>query len=307
MGQTANEVLVAPRARRWGGARDLGVIAGNLPLGLGRLVGPLDGPNDGTVLVEETRLPGAAAHLTVRTSHSSLVYSATRCASGGDVLAGGTFRPAAGMIRAPAARARDRKMSYRRARLRATARSPGRRPPGSIRLERRAVLHRRSPCRARAAACRARGRGPLRRAAALLRRPTPRAAVHQHLGQICAVRLVFGKIEDQLHGADDAQRVLGDEERAATINELRRDAAPERGRLVERERTHEAHGRAAVHAVDQDFGQTLDLGVGRRQQADGSQPGPFMSRSALAEPQSRSLNREIQASRGLISSGSKRA
>jgi pimeloyl-ACP methyl ester carboxylesterase len=76
MGLTAAQVLVAPRARRWGGARDLGVIAGSLPLGLGRLVGPLDGSHDGTVLVEETRLPGATQHLTIRTSHSSLVYSA---------------------------------------------------------------------------------------------------------------------------------------------------------------------------------------------------------------------------------------
>jgi pimeloyl-ACP methyl ester carboxylesterase len=75
MGLTANEVLVAPRTRRWNGARELGVIAGNLPWGLGRLVGALGGPNDGTVLVDETRLPGAAQHLTVRTSHSALVYS----------------------------------------------------------------------------------------------------------------------------------------------------------------------------------------------------------------------------------------
>ena len=75
MGLTANQVLVAPRTRRWNGARDLGVIAGNLPLGLGRLVGPLPGPNDGTVMIEETRLPGAAQPLTLRTSHSALVYS----------------------------------------------------------------------------------------------------------------------------------------------------------------------------------------------------------------------------------------
>ena len=93
MGLTANEVLVAPRARRWGGARDLGVIAGSLPLGLGRLVGPLDGPNDGTVLVEETRLPGAAEHLTVRTSHSSLVYSATVARQAAMFLRAGHFAP----------------------------------------------------------------------------------------------------------------------------------------------------------------------------------------------------------------------
>jgi hypothetical protein len=76
LGLTANEVLVPPRSPQWSGARDLGVIAGSLPLGLGRLVGPLKRPNDGTVLVEETRLPGATQHLTLRTSHSSLVFSA---------------------------------------------------------------------------------------------------------------------------------------------------------------------------------------------------------------------------------------
>ncbi len=77
MGLTGNDVLVVPRVRRWSGARDLGVIAGSLPLGLGRLVGPLEGPNDGTVLVEETRLAGATEHLTLNISHSSLVFSAT--------------------------------------------------------------------------------------------------------------------------------------------------------------------------------------------------------------------------------------
>jgi len=91
MGLTANEVLVAPRVRRWTGARDLGLIAGGLPLGLGRLVGPLDGPNDGTVLVEETRLPGATQHLTLKTSHSSLVFSATVARQTAAFLRGGRF------------------------------------------------------------------------------------------------------------------------------------------------------------------------------------------------------------------------
>ncbi|HEY3850030.1 MAG TPA: alpha/beta fold hydrolase [Steroidobacteraceae bacterium] len=93
IGLTANEMLVAPRARRWSGVRDLGVIAGSLPLGLGRLVGPLDGPNDGTVLVEETRLPGAVEHLTVRTSHSSLVYSTTVARQTAAFLRAGRFDP----------------------------------------------------------------------------------------------------------------------------------------------------------------------------------------------------------------------
>jgi Alpha/beta hydrolase family len=76
MGLTANEVLLAPRERRWAGSRDLGVIAGDLPLGLGRLAGALDEPNDGTVLVTETYLDGARQHLTLHITHSALVYSA---------------------------------------------------------------------------------------------------------------------------------------------------------------------------------------------------------------------------------------
>jgi hypothetical protein len=34
-----------------------------------------DGPNDGTVAVSETRLPGAKDHLCVAVSHSGLVLS----------------------------------------------------------------------------------------------------------------------------------------------------------------------------------------------------------------------------------------
>ncbi|MEA3150940.1 MAG: hypothetical protein QOD56_1879 [Gammaproteobacteria bacterium] len=76
MGQ-AGEVLLGTGERRWNGARDLGVIAGELPIGAGRLLGPLSAPNDGTVLVEETSLPGAADQLTLRVSHSGLPYAAS--------------------------------------------------------------------------------------------------------------------------------------------------------------------------------------------------------------------------------------
>jgi fermentation-respiration switch protein FrsA (DUF1100 family) len=75
MGATAGEVLLAERVQRWQGARDLGVIAGALPLGLGRLLGRMGAPSDGTVLVEETRLPGATEQLTLRVSHSGMPYA----------------------------------------------------------------------------------------------------------------------------------------------------------------------------------------------------------------------------------------
>jgi pimeloyl-ACP methyl ester carboxylesterase len=56
---------------------ELGVIAGDLGLGLGRLVAPnLPSPHDGTVAVAETQFPEATDHLTLRVSHLSLLVSA---------------------------------------------------------------------------------------------------------------------------------------------------------------------------------------------------------------------------------------
>jgi pimeloyl-ACP methyl ester carboxylesterase len=75
IGLTAHQALLPQRERRWSGARELGVIAGNLPLGFGRLLGPFDEPSDGTVLVAETRLAGAKQQLTLRTTHTGMVYS----------------------------------------------------------------------------------------------------------------------------------------------------------------------------------------------------------------------------------------
>jgi len=76
LGITAGEALLAGCGRCWSRARDLGVIAGDLALGAGRLLGPMRAPNDGTVLIEETALPGAADHLCLHVSHSGMPYSA---------------------------------------------------------------------------------------------------------------------------------------------------------------------------------------------------------------------------------------
>lgn len=60
----------------WKGTREVGVIAGNLARGLGRLAGKLEGDNDGTVTVEETRLPGITDHLVLPHSHTGLPFAA---------------------------------------------------------------------------------------------------------------------------------------------------------------------------------------------------------------------------------------
>lgn len=76
MGLGIAEEVLRRRERRWDGARDLGVIAGDLSLGLGRLVGSLAGPNDGTILVEETEFAGATDRIVLRVSHTGMLFSA---------------------------------------------------------------------------------------------------------------------------------------------------------------------------------------------------------------------------------------
>ena len=55
--------------------REIGIIAGTRPLGLGRLVTTFDEDSDGTVTVSETRLPGAKAHLCMPVTHMGLTVS----------------------------------------------------------------------------------------------------------------------------------------------------------------------------------------------------------------------------------------
>ncbi len=68
---------VEPRAtaRTWNDRREVGVIAGSSGFGLGRLVAKLDGENDGTVMVEETRLTGARDHLVLPVTHTGMLFS----------------------------------------------------------------------------------------------------------------------------------------------------------------------------------------------------------------------------------------
>jgi pimeloyl-ACP methyl ester carboxylesterase len=92
MGSSVGEELLASRGeRRWGRARELGVIAGDLGFGLGRLVGTLGGPSDGTILVEETELEGAADRLVLRVSHTGMLFSAAVARAAGTFLSTGRF------------------------------------------------------------------------------------------------------------------------------------------------------------------------------------------------------------------------
>lgn len=78
----------------WAGATQIGMVAGNVPHGLGRLLAKLEGESDGTVSVAETRLPGLADHCVVASSHSGLVFSQAAAAQAAHFLRHGRFLPA---------------------------------------------------------------------------------------------------------------------------------------------------------------------------------------------------------------------
>jgi pimeloyl-ACP methyl ester carboxylesterase len=91
LGEGIREELLGPRARRWRGQRDLGVIAGSLSVGLGKLVGARGAPNDGTIFVDETRLPGISQHLVMPVSHTGLPFSKSVARQAGAFLHSGKF------------------------------------------------------------------------------------------------------------------------------------------------------------------------------------------------------------------------
>ncbi len=64
------------RAAHWTRAEPLGVVAGTVAIGLGRLFGALPGPNDGVVRVEETEVEGMRERIVLPVGHSAMLLSA---------------------------------------------------------------------------------------------------------------------------------------------------------------------------------------------------------------------------------------
>ena len=76
---------------RWDGNPPVGMVAGNVAHGVGRWFTRFDGDSDGTVAVEETRLPGLADHCVIPSSHSGLVFSAEATRQAAHFLREGRF------------------------------------------------------------------------------------------------------------------------------------------------------------------------------------------------------------------------
>lgn len=76
----------------WGGPREVGMIAGEMSMGLGSMLGNVEGPNDGTVAVAETRLQGLSDHCVVAASHTGILFSREAAVQVEAFLRHGRFR-----------------------------------------------------------------------------------------------------------------------------------------------------------------------------------------------------------------------
>ena len=91
MGRAVADALLSPPARRWDSSREVGIIAGTRPVGLGQLLLRFGEPNDGTVAVSETRLPGAKATIELPVTHMGLLWAAQPAREAGSFLLHGRF------------------------------------------------------------------------------------------------------------------------------------------------------------------------------------------------------------------------
>lgn len=76
----------------WPANRELGSLAGTLNAGLGRLLGPVPAPGDGTVSVAETCLEGMTDHICLPVSHTGMLLSGAVAEQVCEFLERGRFR-----------------------------------------------------------------------------------------------------------------------------------------------------------------------------------------------------------------------
>ncbi|HEY3809647.1 MAG TPA: alpha/beta fold hydrolase [Steroidobacteraceae bacterium] len=91
LGQAVSEELLTERTRRWDVGRELGIIAGTAPVGLGHLLLTFREDNDGVIGVSETELAGAKCRLCLPVNHSGMLLSARVAREAGSFLQHGRF------------------------------------------------------------------------------------------------------------------------------------------------------------------------------------------------------------------------
>ena len=75
----------------WPPGVEVGSVAGRVPLGVGRLLGPFREPNDGTVAVAETAIAGVTDHIVLPVAHMALLWSTAVAAQTEHFLLHGRF------------------------------------------------------------------------------------------------------------------------------------------------------------------------------------------------------------------------
>lgn len=101
LGAAIHEECIEYTPREWSGRREVGIIAGSMSMGLGRLFATLDSDHDGTVLVEETKLPGAKDHIVLHTSHTAMLFSPEVAEQAVAFLRAGAFAREGGIAESP--------------------------------------------------------------------------------------------------------------------------------------------------------------------------------------------------------------
>ena len=88
---------LADQSRHWTAPQALGVIAGDLSIGGGRLLGGLTSANDGTVAVEETVVPGPHKRLVLPVAHFAMLLAPGVARQVGEFLREGRFKHEPGL------------------------------------------------------------------------------------------------------------------------------------------------------------------------------------------------------------------
>lgn len=70
---------------------EIGVIAGSKAMGMGRVLGPMDGVSDGTVCLAETHLDGVTDQLVLPVSHTGMLFSDIVARAAADFINDGRF------------------------------------------------------------------------------------------------------------------------------------------------------------------------------------------------------------------------
>jgi pimeloyl-ACP methyl ester carboxylesterase len=85
------EESVVPANRRWDGPNALGAIAGTRSVGTGQFFAHFEEPNDGTVAVAETLIPGLRDHLELPHSHMGMLFATDVATQVAQFLRAGAF------------------------------------------------------------------------------------------------------------------------------------------------------------------------------------------------------------------------